>query len=274
MQRMLFDEACACQLLEGDLVHLEDLVLLDGDAYSGPPSMGLSSALEILKVWRVAERSDAAEALAAPRSGLPGCEPLAESEAEARDDAAPIGSPARLEAWRRVQNEALNLPPPIAAAIVWDAWLCLLPETRSAWRATLVAALTLKARGATPNLLLPLDLGWRQAGYRRHPKDGFATRIAGFLEWAEAAALEGQKEFDSLAIAEGLLARSLRKRRSTSRMCKLTQLLLERPFVLVALAARSLGISRQGAHILLKQIGAPAHRLTDRKRCNVWSLIG
>jgi hypothetical protein len=225
-------------------------------------------------VWRGAEQGDAAAALTAPRPGLPGCEPLAESEAEARDDDAPIGSPVRLEAWRRIHSETHNLPPLIAAAVAWDAWLCLLPETRSAWRATLLAALTLKTRGATPNLLLPVDLGWRHAAYRRHPDDEFATRIAGFLEWAEAAALEGQKEFDSLAIAEGLLARSLRKRRSSSRMSRLTQLLLERPFVSVALAARALGVSRQGAHILLKQIGAPAHRLTDRKRCNVWSLIG
>ena len=203
MQRLLFHEACACQLFEGDLVHLEDLVLLDGHAFSGAPSMALSSALEILRLWRAAEKGDASSALKAPRPGLTGAGPLAESGGEAADEDAPTCSAGHLEAWRRVEAEARTQPPLIAAALVWDAWLSLLPESRSAWRATLLAALTLKSRGLTPNLLLPLDIGWRVSKYRRRPGQNLATRIGGFLGWAEAAAAEGHKEFDSLALAEG-----------------------------------------------------------------------
>ena len=170
--------------------------------------MALSSALATLKLWRAAEKVDASSAL---------------------------------KAWRRVEAEARTQPPLIAAALVWDAWLSLLPEPRSAWRAALLAALTLKSRGLTPNLLLPLDIGWRVSKYRRRPGQDLATRIGGFLSWAEAAAAEGHKEFDSLAIAEGLLRGSLRGRRSNSRMPALVALLLERPFVSAALAARALG---------------------------------
>ena len=236
MQRALFHEACACQGFEGDLVHLEDLVLLDGHAYSGAPSMALSSALEILKIWRGAEMVDAAGALQAPRPGLMGAKPLPGSAGEAADADAPTCEAVQLEAWRRIEAETRARPPLIAAAILWDAWLSLLPESRSAWRATLLAALTLKARGLTPNLLLPIDLGGRVSKYRRHPGQSVTARIAGFLAWAEAAALEGQKEFDSLKIADDRLRSSVRRCRSNSRMPKLAELLLERPFVSVAQA--------------------------------------
>jgi hypothetical protein len=274
MQRLLFHEACACQLCEGDLVHVEDLVLLDGNAFSGAPSMGLSSALEILKIWRAAEKAEASSALKAPRPGLTGAVPLPELAGEAADEDAPRCNARHLEAWRRVEVQAQTQPPLMAAALVWDAWLSLLPESRSAWRATLLAALTLKSRGLTPNLVLPLDVGWRLSKYRRHPRHDLATRIGGFLSWAEAAAFEGQREFDSLVLAEGLLRTSLRGRRSNSRMPALVQLLLERPFVSASLAARTLGVTRQAAHTMLKTLGAPVHRLTDRERCNVWSVIG
>jgi hypothetical protein len=274
MQRLLFEEACACQLAEGDLVHLEDLVLMDGHAYAGPPSMALSSALEILKTWRAAGRDEAPDALQAPRPGMPGCSALPASASEAGNEHAPVGSPPLVEAWRRVQLETRDLPPLIAAAVAWDAWLALLPESRSAWRATLLAALTLRARGAASHLLLPLDIGWRVSSYRQRADDDLATRIAGFLGWAEAAATEARKAFDSLVLAEGLLRKSQTARRSSSRMPGLAELLVKRPFVSVALAARELKITRQAADKLLKKIGAPAHKLTDRKRCNVWSIIG
>jgi hypothetical protein len=273
MQRVLFHEACACQLMEGDLVHLEDLVLLDGNAFSGAPSMALSSALEVLRIWRAAEAGEATSALRAARPGLGGAAPL-QDFGEASELGAPVLNGAHLEAWRRIEAESRKQPPLIAAAMVWDAWLELLPESRSAWRATLVAALTLKSRGLTPNLLLPLDIGWRVSKYPRRPGEDLTARIVGFLAWTEAAAEEGQKAFDGLVLAEKLLRSSLRGRRSSSRMPKLAELLLERPFVSVALAAKALGVSRQGAHAMLEELGAPAHKLTDRKRCNVWSVMG
>jgi hypothetical protein len=88
--------------MEGDLVHLEDLVLLDGDAFSGAPSMALSSALEVLRIWRAAEAGDAAGALRAARPGLAGAAPLSKS-GEASDLGAPALNSAHLEAWRSIE---------------------------------------------------------------------------------------------------------------------------------------------------------------------------
>ena len=110
----------------------------------------------------------------------------------------------------RFSRQTRHLPPLMAAAIAWDAWLSLLPESRSGWRATLLAALTLKIRGLTPHLLLPIDIGWRFSRYRRHANHDLATRIAGFLGWVQAAAIHGQKEFDSLALAGDMLRSGLR----------------------------------------------------------------
>jgi hypothetical protein len=273
MQRVLFAEVCAAQLSEGDLVHLEDLVLLDGYAYSGAPSMALSSALEILKAWRAASGTDAGDALKAPRPGLIGCPALPTTAAEAADDDSPLCDLPRLQRWRRVQEETQGLPPLLAGAVAWDAWLTLLPESRSGWRAALLAALTLRSRGLTRSLLLPIDAGWRFAAYRPHPRHDFAMRIGGFLTWVQAAARFGQKEFDSMAIGERLLRSELAKRRSNSRVPQLVELLLARPFVSVPLAAKALRISRQAAHAMLKQLGSPVHKLTDRLRYNAWTIM-
>lgn len=43
--------------------------------------------------------------------------------------------------------------------------------------------------------------------------------------------------------------------------------------VLRPLAAKALGITRQAAHVLLDRIGAPVHKLTDRKWYNAWTII-
>ena len=53
------------------------------------------------------------------------------------------------------------MPPLLAAAIAWDAWLSLEPDQRGAWQAPLIAALVLKARAKTRHILQPLNTGQR-----------------------------------------------------------------------------------------------------------------
>jgi hypothetical protein len=273
MQRMLYAEACACQLAEGDLVHLEDLVLLDGRAYSGFPSIALSSAQQVLRVWREASKADPLTLLRAPRPGEYG--PAAPPAAEALsgpDHNAP--SQAHLDDWCRVVRETAKFPPLIAAAIVWDAWLLLLPEPLAAWRAPLLAALVLRARAMTPNFLLPIDTGRRFAPYRRHPAHGFATRINGFLEWAHMAAVRAGKELDQLVLAEGLLRRRLEGKQKNSQLPALVDLFMSRPFVNVPLAAKELGISNQAADGMIKQLGSAVREASGRERCRAWTIYG
>ena len=55
--RLLYREACASRLAAGELVHLEDLVLLDGGALSTTMTPDLSSAWHVLSVWRRANNA-------------------------------------------------------------------------------------------------------------------------------------------------------------------------------------------------------------------------
>jgi hypothetical protein len=96
--------------------------------------------------------------------------------------------------------------------------------------------------------------------------------MEGFLACVAAAARDALMQLDSLALAAGMLRTTVARRRSTSRMAPLVDLLLAHPFVSVRLVANRLGISRQAAHGLLKRIGAPVHKITDRQRDNVWGV--
>ena len=61
VHRLLYTEACACQYAEGDLVHLDELIMLDGLVFTGKPAASLSSALYTLCNWRRAHNGNAAE---------------------------------------------------------------------------------------------------------------------------------------------------------------------------------------------------------------------
>ena len=169
LNRLLFQEACAAQLAEGDLVHLEELLLFDRHLSRGQPSMALSSARQILRTWRQAGNANARDLLTSTRPGED-ARPIMDGDSDIDDDSHLVRPDAgALAEWHRVRRASERLPPLIAAAVVWDTWLTLNPEPMGAWRAPLLAALTLRARGTTTSLLLPIDSGRRFARYRRHP---------------------------------------------------------------------------------------------------------
>jgi hypothetical protein len=272
-QRLLYGEACASRLAEGELVHLEDLVLLDNGALSGGITPDLSSAWHALGVWRKAVKGDAAALLAAERPGEAAAPAALTPDAPDYFYDPDWGEAERLAAFRRVLRESRGLPSLIAAGIVWDAWLELCPEQRGAWRAPLIAALTLKARGKTRHLLLPIDTGRRFAAYRRHAGHGLATRLAGFLEWLLMAAERANRELDRLVLAEELLRGKLRGRRKNSRLPQLVELLLEKPLVSVPMAARALKCSSQAVEVMIRQLGSTPRELTGRSRYRAWGVV-
>jgi hypothetical protein len=151
--------------------------------------------------------------------------------------------------------------------------LILQPEQRAAWRAPLLAALLLKARRKTAALLLPIATGQRLSKYRRHPAHRTGERLAGFLQWATAAAERAAKELDALALAQTLLQPKLARRRRNSRLAALAALLLERPLVTAPMAARALGASRQAVLHMLRELGSPVRELSGRRRYRVWAIL-
>lgn len=277
VERSLFAEACACQLTEGDLVDLEDLVLFDALSFAGETSIPLASAWQIIRAWRHATRTDAATLLRADRPGMaddevarPGS--LAQDDSEDRLDLVPPIDTERREAWRRVLSETRSATPLVAAALVWDAWLTLAPEPSAAWRAPLLAALVLKQRGVTSSWLVPIDTGRRHASYRRHPAHSIGTRIAGFLSWVDTAAARGQTSLMALGRAAEVMRTAMRISRSTSRLPALADLLIRRPLVSAPMAAAALGITPQAVLRMLPRLGSTVREMSGRTRFRVWSV--
>lgn len=270
-ERILFHEVCAEQRLEGLLVHLEDLVLFAAGSFDGPMCPELSAARENLRVWQKAGKERAFSLLQSPRPGML-AEPITANgkRPEAFYDAE-WNEVERLEVWRKVLRETRNLPPVLAAAIAWDAWLSIEPEQRAAWRAPLIAALLLKSRDKTKEFLLPLALGARKASYLQ-PKASFEARMAEFCAMVMASLERCQHELGLLQGARMRLDGILKGRRKNSKLGALGELLLARPVVSAAMAAKALRISPINVRRLLGKIGSLAHEISGRKRYRVWGI--
>lgn len=283
-ERILFRQACDAQYAQGSLVQLEELVMLAGGVRRLPGYPELGDTLNMLRTWRKALDSDALDLLRAERPGINGAEtqdpfPVLRRPVKLRGvliappvDLPPeIDLPAR-EQWRRVCRASQQLTPVLAAAVVWDCWMQLIPESASGWRATLLAALVLRSRGTTPSLLLPIDCGWRASQYRIRPEHTRAQRLAGFISWLEAAAREGRKELNLLILANTQLRHHLRGKRSHSRLPALARLFLSLPLVSVPLAARHIGCSPQAIEKMLPLLGSTPREVTERKRFRAWTV--
>jgi hypothetical protein len=232
-----------------------------------------SAALQTLKLWRRALRGEAHALLRAPRPGeeadtlskvVAGPDYFYETERHEEE---------RLEEWRRVLRQSERMPPLLAAALVWDAWLQLQPEQRGAWRAPLLAALLLKSREKTRHFLLPLDTGQRHSSHMLHARHNLAARIAVFLDWTITAADRANKELDKLVLAEKLLQEQVKGRRKNSRLPQLAELLLAKPLISVPMAAKALKVSKQAVEAMLKELGPLPRELSGRGRYRVWGIM-
>jgi hypothetical protein len=240
--RLAFAEACASRLAEGQLVHLEDLVLFDADAYTGPAAPELSAAWQALRTWRGAQRSDAAALLRADALGEPEAVAIApERRAEGRSR-----PPCRLA--RRPSREQAPAP--------------------DACRRDCLGRLARAATGTARRLARPAH---RRPAAQGAAQDGVPA--SPFLQWATTAAERAGKELDALTLAEALLRPKLARKRRSSRLQALTALLLSRPLVSAPMAARQLGVSRQAVQAMLRELGSPVRELSGRRRYRVWGIL-
>lgn len=283
-ERILFRQACDAQYAQGNLVQVEELVLLDGGVRRQPGYPELVDTLDMLRTWRRALNDDAFDLLRAARPGISSVAvgdpfPVLSRAVKLRGvlaaapiEMAPAINISALEQWRRVWRASQKLTPVLAAAAVWDCWMRLIPESASAWRATLLAALVLRNMRTTPSLLLPIDCGWRVSQYRLRPVHTREQRLAGFISWLEAAAGEGRKELSSLIVANTQLRHHLRGKRSHSRLPALARLFLALPLVSVPLAARHIGCSPQAIEKMIPLLGPSPREVTARKRFRAWTV--
>lgn len=269
-ERLLYGEACACVNLQGFLVHREDLVLLDANAFDGAMSMELSEALKVLGIWRKALRTDADKLLQSDRPG----EALSlEPEARNRDLSYWHGCTSEIiEKWRAVVRRTSTFPPLLAAAVACDAWLHYQRGSSATWRAGLLGALVLKARRKTQSFLLPFDTGRVRAGDEDHLEFGFIERVARQFDWIEAAMGLVRGEVQRLTLAEQMLRKRLDGRRKTSHLPQLVELFLRLPVVSVPMAAKVLRCSSQAVEQMIVELGSTPRLLTERKRYRVWGI--
>jgi len=273
-----FHEACATRWMQGELVHLEDLVLLDANTNRRMVDQETSHAWTMVRMRRLARRRPIEWLMS--DEGILGLESTRRARGGADDHELdeliyePDWNEAqRLLAWRTAIGEVDKLPALIGAAVAWDQWLRLEPIQHGSARAGLMAALVLRSKAKTKHHLAAIDLGGRHARYRRAGHHQPSERIMGFLEWVETAASVGYKELDRLSLAHKVMSLKLTGRRKNSRLRELVDLFISHPVVTVPMAAKALRITTRAADLMIREIGSVPRELTGRGRYKAWGVL-
>ncbi|TIR04267.1 MAG: DUF1612 domain-containing protein [Mesorhizobium sp.] len=334
VERFHFHDAAAALWLEGELVHVEDVVLHDAHMDIRTPTHELTRAHAVLRTRRqifanipdwalgheglrqltgrgggTAAGKNAREGEGAPAQEQERIEPgqadepdplaaefaavdavLARSSAvlegvaveqsarpQARLERDPLlydpdwDESARLDDWRTLLGRAADLPPILAAALVWDGWEDISPLQHQPWLGTLLVAACLRQRRKTTAHLLALNVGLRVIGRERRRHRHRTTRLLAFLDAVQEAAALGLKEHDRLALAREQMLRRTRDRRGNSKLPRLIDYVLTRPLVSSAMVEKELRVTTRGALNLIGELGM--REITGRGRYRAWGIV-
>jgi hypothetical protein len=177
----------------------------------------------------------------------------------------------RMEQWFAVMDRTRDLPPMLAAALLWDAWEEIGPLQHQHWLGPMLVASMLRERLKTRAHLAAFNAGLRAIPRDRRRARNRNTRLAAFLEAAQASALASLKEIDRLALARVQMERKLKDRRSTSSLPGMIDLILSRPMVSTALIAKELKVTPRGALNLIAELGV--REMTGRGRYRAWGIV-
>jgi Protein of unknown function (DUF1612)/HTH DNA binding domain len=268
-----FQEACALRAIAGELVPIDDLVLVDAGTPIRLPTIELTRARIILQARRSAGARAPAyawsdEALFEDRVTNVTRDELLKALGDVEWD-----EDERADRWR---GSLAGLPPApvlLRAALAWDAWLQIEPIHGGAWRAALVAAAVMREGGLTLHHQFALGIGARKSRYRYDNRSPLEQRLAGFLEWVRAGAIAGQEELKRLSLAQQVLGQVARSKHIDSRLPALIDMVLSRPLISAEIAQRELKLTSTGFRRLLKQLGSSVKELTGRRRYQVWGIL-
>lgn len=177
----------------------------------------------------------------------------------------------RLEQWYAVLDRTRDLPPMLAAALLWDAWEDIEPLQHQHWLGPMLVASMLRERSKTRAHLAAFNAGLRTIPRDRRRARDRNTRLSAFLEAAQTSAIANLKEIDRLSLARVQMERKLKDRRSTSSLPGMIDLILSRPMVSTALIAKELKVTSRGALNLVAELGV--REMTGRGRYRAWGIV-
>lgn len=177
----------------------------------------------------------------------------------------------RLTQWKRVLQEVAEVPPTLAAALIWDAWETIEPMQRQHWLGSQFVSAYLRARGKVASHLFALNGGLKAVPRERRRSANRMTRILAFLDAMSASAESGMKEIARLAQAREQMSRRLNGRRSSSNLPTAIDLVLSRPIVSAPMIAKAAKVTQRGALNLIGELGI--RELTGRGRYRAWGII-
>lgn len=268
-----FQEACALRAIAGELVPIDDLVLVDAGSPIRLPTIELTRARIALQARRSAGAhppawtwSDAA--LFDDRLTNVTRDELLKALGDVEWD-----EDQRADQWREILAGLPPVPVMLKAAIAWDAWLQVEPLHGSAWRAALMAAAVMRGGGLTLHHQFALGIGARKSRYRYDGRTPLEQRVAGFLDWVTIGATLGQDELKRLSLAHQVLGQVAQSKHVDSRLPALIDMVISRPLISAEIAQRELKLTSTGFRRLLKQLGTSVKELTGRRRYQVWGIL-
>lgn len=268
-----FQESCALRAIAGELVPLDDLVLVDAGSPIRLPTIELTRARIVLQARRSAGARAPAwawsdEALFEDRLINVTRDELLKALGDVEWD-----EDERADRWREILAGVPPAPVMLKAAVAWDAWLQVEPLHGGAWRAALMAAAVLREGGLTLHHQFALGIGARKSRYRYDHRSPLEQRLAGFLDWVRLGAIAGQEELKRLSLAHQVLGQVARSKHVDSRLPALIDLVLSRPLISAEIAQRELKLTSTGFRRLLKLLGSSVKELTGRRRYQVWGIL-
>lgn len=177
----------------------------------------------------------------------------------------------RLEEWQAVGREVQDMPPTLAAAVLWDAWETLEPLQNKHWLGALLVGAWLRSRRKVASHLFCFNVGLKALPREDRRSRSKTTRLRAALDAMAAAADTGMKEVSRLAQAQEQMQRRVRSRRSSSSLPGVIELILSRPIVSATMIAKELNITQRGALNLIAELGV--RELTGRGRYRAWGII-